>query len=482
VAETQRNAIEARTGRVGRRTVLQTGVGVLAGGLVAGTASAQSSASGEDWPTQGFGPGNASYNPDGTPVRSDVVEFTRVDVGAAHRGDYLLADGTLYVHSTENALGAVDVRTNELRWRYAAADAPVVPTFADDSLVGARSLAGPLYGVDPSDGSDTNDVPLESGRGLGVDGDGRWFAPLEEGAVVAGEASESGRWRTAVGGVPVRPAVADGRVFVSVLETPPEDLDLAFPDETINNLDAPGRLYAMDADEGEILWEAERVGAGIGAPAVENGLVYWTGGDGDVLVHDAETGERVWEYKTDGAFHTSPAVADGTVFAGNEDGNLYALDAATGEEVDRASTDAAVRGGPMVVDDVVYWGNQAGTVTATAVQDGNELWQFQIEGPVRAMAAGYGRVVVGTDWAYWLLGEDGDGGDVVDGGSDGSASRDGSPAKDAGSGGSEPTDRKRGLLSNGGDEPEFMSDGLNLTVLGFVLSVVGILHQMTQGR
>lgn len=42
--------------------------------------------------------------------------------------------------------------------------------------------------------------------------------------------------------------------------------------------------------------------------------------------------------------------------------------------------------------------------------------------------------------------------------------------------------RERGLFSNSGDEPEFVSNPLNLTTAGFLLSVAGIGYQMIEGR
>jgi hypothetical protein len=58
-----------------------------------------------------------------------------------------------------------------------------------------------------------------------------------------------------------------------------------------------------------------------------------------------------------------------------------------------------------------------------------------------------------------------------DGGRDGSAERESN-------GGT----RERGLFSNSGDEPAFVSDPLNLTTIGFALSVAGIGYQMIEGR
>lgn len=46
----------------------------------------------------------------------------------------------------------------------------------------------------------------------------------------------------------------------------------------------------------------------------------------------------------------------------------------------------------------------------------------------------------------------------------------------------EDSKRERGFFTNSGDGPEFLSNAFNLTVLGFLLSVVGIVHQMIQGR
>ncbi len=42
--------------------------------------------------------------------------------------------------------------------------------------------------------------------------------------------------------------------------------------------------------------------------------------------------------------------------------------------------------------------------------------------------------------------------------------------------------RQRGFFSNSGNEPAFLSNPINLTTLGFLLSVAGIIHQMLGGK
>ena len=39
---------------------------------------------------------------------------------------------------------------------------------------------------------------------------------------------------------------------------------------------------------------------------------------------------------------------------------------------------------------------------------------------------------------------------------------------------------ERGFFSNSGDEPDFLSDAVNLTTMGFVLSAVGLIYQLAQ--
>lgn len=57
------------------------------------------------------------------------------------------------------------------------------------------------------------------------------------------------------------------------------------------------------------------------------------------------------------------------------------------------------------------------------------------------------------------------------------------PAQPSDSSGSTTSDaQRRGFFSNSGDEPAFISDPLNLTTLGFFLSVAGIAHQMIRGQ
>jgi outer membrane protein assembly factor BamB len=435
---------------------------------------------------QGFDRANTGYNPEGTPLRSDPAVTAQVDVPAGHTADYLQADGTLYIHSEDNSLGAVEAGTGDLLWAFDEAESPLIPQFVEGDVLLARALGGNVFAIDRNDGSLVADRPTEQGYGVAPGTTGQYFAPISGGSVIAGEGGKTEpAWETSVEGTGVRPAFADGRVFVSTVELSPEEINFEDP----AGIDAGGRLYALDAEDGSVLWERGRRGGGLAPPTVQDGTVYWTGSDGDILTADAATGDSEWEVKTDNSFNTSAAVVDDLLFAGNDDGGLYVIDTASGEQVARAPLDGPIHAGPVVVGDVAYAGTTTGSVAAVDYTNGNMLWDFAVDTPIRALAVWENRAVIGTDSGYHVLNAD----DASNGGAtttgDGTAQdwgggTDTGGTTDGDTDGSGTEERQRGLFSNSasGEEPEFISNAFNLTMLGFLLSVAGIVHQMLQGR
>ena len=253
-------------------------------------------------------------------------------------------------------------------------------------------------------------------------------------------------------------------------------------------MDAEGGLYVLDATDGAVMWETSRVGAGVGAPLVQNGVVYWTGTDGDILAYDIETGESVWEFKNDASLPRSPVAAGGMILAGGRDGNLYEIDARSGEEIDRLPVGAPISTNPVAADDVVYLGTDEGSIQAFEYDGGERLWAFETDAPVRSLTVSNGVVIAGTTAGYYVLSDEGSVETDGNGGTTGqTATGDDEPTAEPGdvesvASGDGAAPRQRGLFSNDGDEPDALSNPFNLTTLGFLLSVAGITYQMFQGR
>lgn len=129
------------------------------------------------------------------------------------------------------------------------------------------------------------------------------------------------------------PIVADGLMYVS---------------------EGSGRVTALDALTGDVVWEHERsfprdISISMAYPrsrgvAVYGGRVYWGTADSFLVVFDAKSGEKLWEVKTgdyqEGSGHAhAPVIFDGKVILGSTGsdhrarGKISAIDAETGEIV-----------------------------------------------------------------------------------------------------------------------------------------------------
>lgn len=186
------------------------------------------------------------------------------------------------------------------------------------------------------------------------------YVPSGDGRVYALNA-ETGAllWRSAniEAGYP-SPAVVGGRVYVGT------GVDFC-------------RLYALDAGTGAVLWRTPVIGGGMTSPAVAGGRVFVGSGE-SLYALDAATGSLLWAAPTDTLF-SSPAVVHGRVFVGGGP-NTYALDAATGKIIWKTLTGSFGSGiwtSPAVVDGRVFVGsNDAFTPNTYALdaETGAILW------------------------------------------------------------------------------------------------------------
>lgn len=87
-----------------------------------------------------------------------------------------------------------------------------------------------------------------------------------------------------------------------------------------------GKVYALKAQTGQLLW-SQSVGAPTyAAPLVQGGRVYTTTKAGKILALDASTGRILGTLSVGGHFGPAyPVLVDGTLYVGNTDGMLYAV-------------------------------------------------------------------------------------------------------------------------------------------------------------
>ncbi|MFW5974329.1 MAG: PQQ-binding-like beta-propeller repeat protein, partial [Natrialbaceae archaeon] len=183
---------------------------------------------GDEWPAFGYDAAKTGYNPDGEGPTDAVggawqcTESTD-SVGAAPA----VADGTVYVASTDGSLTALDAASGEAvdGWPVELDEGTVSPPTVADGTVYVGSGDGSVYAVDAD-----------------VDGEEAEWEFDAEGGISGGVALEQS---------------ADGEATVYAANT-------------------GGGVFAIDAATGDPLWEEPYVTEGSinSAPVVDDGVVY----------------------------------------------------------------------------------------------------------------------------------------------------------------------------------------------------------------
>jgi eukaryotic-like serine/threonine-protein kinase len=305
------------------------------------------------------------------------------------------ADGVVYIGALDGHLYAIDQETGKEKWNFKSR----MPIASSPAVVGDT-----LYFVSSAGSLATLDIKT---------GQPKWVYAIEyerkfEARNLHGYPSAAQTIPDAWDLFTSSPAVANGKVFFG---------------------SGDGNVYAVDAQNGTLLWKFPTKDVVHASPAVVNNTVYIGSWDSYLYALDADTGQEKWSFKSgeDNTIHnqvgfqSSPAVVDGTVYVGCRDAHVYALDAATGRKKWDYPTSKswvistpAVRGGmvyagtsdsarfmaldaktgrlrfnlktgaymfssPALAGDLAYIGNHNGHLYAIDAKAGKVVWDFQTE-------------------------------------------------------------------------------------------------------
>ena len=153
-------------------------------------------------------------------------------------------------------------------------------------------------------------------------------------------------------------------------------------------------VYAVNAEDGEELWNHEIDGGVVGSPLVLGNTVYVGALDRNIYALDTATGEQKWKFSGDNWFWASP-VSDGTtIYAATLGGAVYAIDF-TGREVWSSPTNVSgpVLASPLILSDTLIVATDAKQVHQLSLIDGREEWAISVGEKVRAGMASQGERV-----------------------------------------------------------------------------------------
>jgi len=162
------------------------------------------------------------------------------------------------------------------------------------------------------------------------------------------------------------PAVSGGRVYVA---------------------DARGRVAALDANSGRVLWERETRLAFSGGPDLDGDRLILGSSGGEVVTLSAANGAELWRAQLESEVISVPrASGEGKIIVHTLDDSIYGLDAANGAELWRLTYPAPVltlRGSssPAITPKGVVVGLSGGKLVKIDPADGTPLWEVTVTPP-----------------------------------------------------------------------------------------------------
>jgi eukaryotic-like serine/threonine-protein kinase len=215
-----------------------------------------------------------------------------------------IAEGTVYVGSTDRNLYAIDLESGAQKWKFATKSEVTSSPAVDAGTVFFGSYDGKFYAVDA--------------------GNGRM------------------KWSFQTGGER-RYAGSHLHGAQPVAEVMPDPFDYYLSSPAISNGEVyfgsgDGNVYALDETSGSLKWKFQTGDVVHASPAIWERTLFVGSWDSYFYALDANTGKERWRFKTgeDPNIHnqvgiqSSAAVADGVVYFGCRDSNFYALDAHNG--------------------------------------------------------------------------------------------------------------------------------------------------------
>ncbi|HEY0562683.1 MAG TPA: outer membrane protein assembly factor BamB [Methylophilus sp.] len=287
-------------------------------------------------------------NTEGEVVKLDVSngkQVWRLNIGEAISGGVGVGGGLVLVGSNRGNLHAIDVTGKPMWVAKLSSEILSVPRYFDGRVI-VRTGNNRIYGIDAADGSrkwvyehSTPALTLRSSVGLVVDG----------GAVYAGYAG--------------------------------------------------GKLAAVRADNGKLIWEAtvaqpkgvteiERIADITSLPFVEGPLLYAVAFQGRVAAIDRKTGQVLWN--RDISSYSGLTAEDGKIFVSHTLGSVYSLDYENGRTFWRQGDLANRRlTKPLSMGSIVAVGDLEGYIHFLSRDDGKFVGRIQLnEEPVMAIVAG----------------------------------------------------------------------------------------------
>ncbi len=224
-------------------------------------------------------------------------------------------------------LCCIDLIHRRRVWRQRVKDAAAGTIIIDDRLIVASS-SGLLQAFDAYDGNLLWSLEVEGRLVAGPTCDAeKVYQPVDNGTLLA-------------------VAVEDGQELFRVELPEPLAASVAV-DDMIYVSGVHGTVFALDSDDGHVVWQTSLGGDAWTAPTVLDGRLFVGLSSGELVALQSTTGEELWRFQTVEVVRASATAIGKFVVVGTMGGKLFCLDAATGTVADQRQMDGAIAVPPV---------------------------------------------------------------------------------------------------------------------------------------
>jgi outer membrane protein assembly factor BamB len=136
-----------------------------------------------------------------------------------------------------------------------------------------------------------------------------------------------------------------------------------------------GYIYVLQPGSGLVIWSRPFV-IGIQTPTIAPDHLLVSAGS-TLYALDLENGRMLWEFHAGSRITTRPVVIDNRVVVGTDQGILHVLTAADGVELWRYQAPGTLMAAPTAGDRILYVPDQSGRIAAISMDRMTVLWDYQ---------------------------------------------------------------------------------------------------------
>ena len=332
----------------------------------------------EDWPMFMYDLHFSGRSPDLT-LKPPLELLWKYKTGGPIQASPVVANGTVYVASTDHRLYALDAKQWGLKWSFKAGGIIRYAPAVWNNRVYFSARDNHVYALNAETGewlwefrSDTwmDSPPILSRGRLYI---GAYTKKIHVINATTGELESQ----------------LQGRVYIDGVEY----------------VCSQGQLRPISPQHNVAAWR-ELTPLTYSYPAIANGVVYIGARDNQIHALDLESREQIWSYATKGFIDAAPAISDGVLYVTSDDGYVYAFTNQEGEDphvlVSKNDTSQPLPKqdpvGIVVHDQApVYTENDAQSSIRLTLNDGVVL-------PILKKTEGWYQIKLPNDEAGWMDG------------------------------------------------------------------------------